>query len=68
LKIYDILGIKVAELVNEEKSPGTYEVEFDPAFSNKYQASGIQDLASGIYFYQLRSGDFIETKKMILLR
>lgn len=61
LKIYDVLGNEVATLVNEEKLPGIYEVEFQSAVSN-------QQLASGIYFYQLRAGDFVQTKKMILLR
>jgi hypothetical protein len=57
LKIYDILGNEVATLVNEEKPAGTYEVEFDAI-----------DLPSGIYFYQLKAGSFIETKKMVLLK
>lgn len=57
LKVYDILGNEVATLVNEEKTAGIYEVEF----SGKY-------LPSGIYFYHLNAGSFIETKKMILLR
>ena len=57
LKIYDILGKEVAILVNEEKSLGEYEVEFNAA-----------DLPSGIYFYQLKAGKFIQTKKMVLLR
>jgi len=48
-------------LVNEEKQPGSYEVEFESAVGN-------QQLASGIYFYQLRAGEFIQTKKMVLLR
>ncbi|HSL87797.1 MAG TPA: T9SS type A sorting domain-containing protein [Ignavibacteriaceae bacterium] len=61
LKVYDILGKEVATLVNEEKIAGSYEVEF-------YPESGIRKLGSGIYFYQLKAGDFIETKKMILLR
>jgi hypothetical protein len=47
----------VATLVNEEKPAGNYEVEFN--------ASG---LSSGIYFYKLQAGSFVETKKMILLR
>jgi len=59
--VYDILGNEVATLVNEEKPAGRYEVEFETS-------SGIQHLASGIYFYQLKAGDFVETKKMILLR
>jgi len=61
LKVYDVLGKEVATLVNEEKSAGTYEVKFNPA-------SGIQNPASGIYFYQLKAGSFIQTKKMILLK
>ncbi|MDZ7623294.1 MAG: hypothetical protein U5J96_02445 [Ignavibacteriaceae bacterium] len=52
MKVYDILGNEIATLVNEEKQPGTYEVEFNAS-------SGIRDLVSGIYFYQLRAGDFI---------
>ena len=57
LKVYDLLGSEVATLVNEEKPDGEYEVEFD--------ATG---LSSGIYFYQLKAGQFSETKKMVLLR
>lgn len=57
LKVFDILGNEVATLVDEYKPAGSYEVEFN--------ASG---LSSGIYFYKLHSGSFIETKKMILLR
>lgn len=61
LKVYDILGNEVATLVNEEKPAGIYEVEFN-------SSSGIRDLASGIYFYQLKAGSYLETKKMILLK
>ena len=61
LKVYDVLGREVATLVNEEKPAGNYEVEFKPA-------SGIRHLASGIYFYRLQAGDFIQVKKMVLLR
>jgi len=70
LKVFDILGNEIATLVNEEKQPGTYEVEF-----SIYSDEG-RNLTSGIYFYQLKirgpeinSGQgFIETKKMVLLR
>jgi hypothetical protein len=55
IKIFDLLGREVKTLVNEVKSAGSYEVFFD--------AIG---LASGVYFYRLMSGDFIETKKLIL--
>ncbi|WP_304129941.1 T9SS type A sorting domain-containing protein [Ignavibacterium album] len=57
LKVYDVLGNEVAILVNEEKPSGRYEIEFDAS-----------SLTSGVYFYRLQSGSFIETKKMILLR
>lgn len=67
LKVYDVLGNEVATLVNEEKPAGTYEVDFNPASSIKNPASGV-GYASGVYFYQLRIGNYIETKKMILLR
>jgi hypothetical protein len=61
LIVYDVLGNKVATLVNEYKPAGTYIVEFNPVSSIQYQASGV-------YFYQLKSGSFIQTKKMILLK
>jgi hypothetical protein len=61
LKVYDVLGKEVAILVNEEKPAGSYEVEFNPS-------SSIKNPASGIYFYQLKAGGFVETKKMVLIR
>jgi enterochelin esterase family protein len=61
LKVYDLLGNKIETLVNEEKDAGTYGVKFNPS-------SGIRDLVSGIYFYQLRAGNYTETKKMLLLK
>jgi len=61
LKVYDVLGNEIATLVNEEKQPGVYEVEFNTS-------SGIRDLVSGIYFYQLKAGDYTETKKMVLIK
>ncbi len=61
LKVFDVLGREVATLVNEEKAAGNYKVEFNPA-------SSIKNPASGIYFYQLKAGEFVETKKMILLK
>ncbi len=57
IKIYDALGNEVSSLVNETKQAGTYEVEFKAS-----------DLSSGIYYYTIQAGSFIETKKMILLR
>jgi len=67
LKVYDLLGREVATLVNEEKPAGDYEVEFD--ISNALGGiSAKGGYASGVYFYQLRAGDLIETKKMLLLK
>ncbi len=57
LKVYDVLGNEIATLVNEEKSAGIYEVEFKGT-----------ELPSGIYFYQLKAGNYIEIKKMVLLK
>jgi hypothetical protein len=57
LKVYDLLGNEVAALVNEEKPSGIYEVIFEAS-----------DLASGVYFYQLKTGSFAQTKKMLLLK
>lgn len=57
LKVYGLLGNEVAVLVNEVKPAGEYEVEFSAI-----------SLPSGIYFYRLQAGNFIETKKMILLK
>ena len=57
LKIYDITGREIQTLVNEKLNPGSYEVTFDGS-----------NFASGVYFYQLRTGDFIETKKLVLLK
>lgn len=59
LKIYDILGNEVTTLINEQKSPGIYEIEFD---STKYK------LSSGVYFYQLKAGEFTSTKKFVLMK
>jgi hypothetical protein len=57
LSVYQVLGREVAVLVNERKAPGSYEVKFD--------ASG---LASGVYFYRLQAGDFVQAKKLLLLK
>ncbi len=57
LKVYDVLGREVATLVNEYRDAGSYEVEFDAS-----------QLASGVYYYQLKVGQFVETRKMILMK
>jgi hypothetical protein len=57
LKVFDILGNGIATLVDEYKPAGKYEVEFNAS-----------TLPSGVYFYQLKAGDYASTKKMILLK
>jgi hypothetical protein len=57
LKIYDVLGNEVATLVDEYKTAGKYELDWIAS-----------DYPSGVYFYQLNSGSYVETKKMILLK
>ena len=77
LKVYDILGNEVATLIDEYKPAGKYEVEFNAlALSGSVSAKG--GYASGVYFYQLlvsalqskdgKAGNFIETKKMVLMK
>ena len=62
LKVYDVLGNEIATLVNEEKPAGSYVVEFNVAQDSR------PAIASGIYFYKLQAGRFVETKKMILIK
>jgi hypothetical protein len=57
LKVYDLIGKELATLVNETKNAGFYEVHFDAS-----------ELPSGIYIYQIRSNNFISTKKMMLIK
>ena len=57
LKIFDVLGNEIKTLVNEQKSAGDHEVDFNST-----------DLTSGIYLYKIETGNFVATKKMILLK
>ncbi|HCY75844.1 MAG TPA: hypothetical protein DHV28_07965 [Ignavibacteriales bacterium] len=57
IKIYDILGNEILRMIDEYKPAGTYEIDF--------RAS---DIPSGVYFYQLKAGEYVEAKKMILLK
>jgi hypothetical protein len=57
LKVYDIMGREIATLVNEQLAPGTYETTFDGSA-----------LSSGTYFYKLTTGDFSQTKRMLLVK
>jgi hypothetical protein len=59
LKVYDILGNEIAELVNEKKNAGRYSVVFD---------AGKYNLSSGVYFYKLITGEFVDTKRMMLIK
>ena len=68
LIIYNVLGKAVATLVNEEKSGGSYEVKFSTIGGSSSGGGDIYNLPSGIYFYRLQAGSFVETKKMILLK
>jgi len=57
IKVYDVLGKEVFTILNENKPVGNYSVDFDAS-----------KLVSGLYFYQLQSGNFLETKKFVLLK
>jgi len=57
LKVYDVIGREVRTLVNEPLEPGTYEVSFNGSSLN-----------SGVYFYKLIIGNFVDTKKMLLIK
>jgi len=57
LKVYDLLGRKVATLVNEQKPAGTYTLQWNAA-----------NMPSGVYFYRLQAGTFTETRKLILMK
>jgi photosystem II stability/assembly factor-like uncharacterized protein len=57
IKVYDVLGREITTLINEEKPAGNYEIEFD----------GI-GLTSGIYFYRIKAGEYVDTKKMVLIK
>ncbi len=57
LKVFDVLGREVSELINKDQQVGNYEVEFNAT-----------NLTSGVYFYKIQAGDFVETKKMVLMK
>jgi hypothetical protein len=57
LSVYDLLGREVSVLVNERRDAGVHEVKFDGS-----------NLASGVYFYRIRAGDYVGSKKMLVLK
>ena len=57
LKVFDVLGREIASLVNEEQVTGNYSIEFDAS-----------NLTSGIYFYRIQAGNYMKSKKMVLLK
>lgn len=57
LKVYDLLGREVATLVNEVKLPGSYQVQWDAS-----------NFASGVYFYLLRAGEFVQARRLVLIK
>jgi len=57
ITVYNLLGVEVARLVDDRMPAGYHEVEWDAS-----------DVASGIYFYRLQTGDFVQTRKMVLLK
>lgn len=67
LKVYDLLGREVATLVDDYRNPGKYEVEFS-AKGGSVSGGNAHSLPSGIYFYKLEAGNFVDIKKMILLK
>jgi hypothetical protein len=61
LTVYDLLGNEVATLVDEQLPAGEHEIEFNLSSNNRF-------LVSGIYLYQLKAGEFVQSKKMLLLK
>jgi 5-hydroxyisourate hydrolase-like protein (transthyretin family) len=57
IMVYDLLGREVAVLMDEKKEPGRYEVRFDG-----------KNLASGVYLYRMQAGQYVETRKLLLIR
>ena len=68
IKVFDVLGNEIATLVDEYKPAGRYEVEFQSSVGSRQPAYRTGRLASGIYFYQLRAGEYTSVKKMILIK
>jgi hypothetical protein len=57
LKVYNILGVEISSIINEVKTAGNYSIRYDA-----------KNIPSGIYFYELKTGNFRDVKKMIFLK
>jgi hypothetical protein len=68
LKVYNIIGVEVAVLVDEYQAPGNYQVEFIAGGGSAFSDGSNRNLPSGVYFYRLESGDYSRTMKMNLIK
>ncbi len=68
LKVYNIIGVEVAVLVDEYQAPGNYQVEFIAGGGSAFSDGSNRNLPSGVYFYRLESGDYSRTMKMNLMK
>jgi hypothetical protein len=68
LKVYNIIGVEVAVLVDEDQAPGNYEVKFIAGGGSAFSDGANRNLPSGVYFYRLESGDYSRTMKMNLMK
>jgi len=68
LKVYNIIGVEVAVLVDEDQAPGNYQVEFITNGGYAFDDENNRNLPSGVYFYRLESGNYSRTMKMNLMK
>jgi hypothetical protein len=68
LKVYNIIGVEVAVLVDEYQAPGNYQVEFIAGSGSAFSDGSNRNLPSGVYFYRLEAGNYSRTMKMNLMK
>ena len=68
LKVYNIIGVEVAVLVDEYQAPGNYQVEFIASGGSAFSDGNNRHLPSGVYFYRLEAGNYSRTMKMNLMK